>query len=490
MYNLVIEGMEGSKITLRMQNCQTREALSADIGNNDYVTATKPQMKNKKQLKSSKEKKKTSTAPFISNNTTSSISSTKTLTALNFATHDYLGMSCPAPSTSSKKEITKISDNAIPDYTGDPIKLASQKALAKYGCGSCGPRGFYGTIDAHLHLETAMAEFTSTEEAILYSDGATAASSTVAAFAKRGDLLVVDEGVYEALGTGVTLSRANIKYFKHNDMKDLRRVLERVQATDESLGRKRNDQRRFIVVEGLYKNYGTVCPLNELVQLKQEFSYRLILDESFSFGVLGKTGQGALEHFGLKTMVDSEITIISMENALGSVGGVTVGNEEVVDHQRLSGAGYCFSASNPPFLADAARASLEQMRTHPELVEDLTDKVRYFYQKVQDDMKEIVPKKVMITSEKDISPIVFFQLTKRDDNHSLLTREEQIDVLEKIAEECLDNGVFLISTGRHVYYHLHRIPPPALRLTIMNKQSKEEIDYAVKVLMKSIELYI
>merc|ERR1712038_1299356 len=95
--------------------------------------------------------------------------------------------------------------------------------------------------------------------------------------------------------------------------------------------------------------------------------------------------------------------------------------------------------------------------------------------------------KVMITSQKDISPIVFFQLTKREDNRLLLSREEQIDLMEKIAEECLDNGVFLISTGRHVYYHLHKIPPPALRLTIMNKQSKEEIDMAVKVLRNAID---
>jgi len=480
MYNLIIEGMEGSKITLRVPNDNGKEPLSA----NDDKKTIQSRRKNKKLSQSAKEKKKASTALSIASasSTSSSTTNTKNITALNFATHDYLGMSCPAPPTPSDKKISNCNNNTAPNYTNDPIKLASQKALSKYGCGSCGPRGFYGTIDAHLLLEAAMAEFTCTEEAILYSDGATTASSTVAAFAKRGDLLVVDEGVYEALGTGITLSRANVKYFKHNDMKDLRRVLERIQATDESLGRKKNDQRRFIVVEGLYKNYGTICPLKELVKLKQEFSYRLILDESFSFGALGKTGQGALEHFGLKAMVDAEIVIISIENALGSIGGVTVGNEEVVDHQRLSGAGYCFSASSPPFLADAARASLERMKSQPGLVEDLADKVRYFYQRVEEEMKEIMEEKVIITSQVDLSPIVFFQLAQLS-----LSREEKIHLLEKVTEECLDNGVFLISTGRHVCYHLHRIPPPGLRLTIMNKQSKEDINMAVAVLKKAIE---
>lgn len=286
-------------------------------------------------------------------------------TVLNFATHDFLGLSCPNLEDENSK--------------ADVIKDASVQALKKYGCGSCGPRGFYGTIDAHLDLENAFSKFTNTSSAILYSDGASCSASTIAAFANRGDLLVVDEGVYEALGTGINLSRANVKYFKHNDMDDLRRVLERIEATDQQLGRQKNDQRRFIVVEGIYKNYGTVCPMDELIKLKEEFCYRLILDDSFSFGVLGDTGRGALEHFGLEPMKHAEIICVSLENSMGSIGGVTIGNEEVVDHQRLSGAGYCFSASLPPFLACAAQASLEFMEKNANVLKKLKDNVEYFY---------------------------------------------------------------------------------------------------------------
>ncbi len=153
-------------------------------------------------------------------------------TALDFATHqhDFLGSAFPA-----KKA-------ACIDV--DVIKGAAIESLSKYyGCGSCGPCGFYGTIDAHLDLEDEMAKFTKTDVASLYIDGASCSSSTVASCAKRGDLFIVDKGVYEPLGTGVTLSRANVKYFKHNNMNDLRRVMERVQAADESLGTKLNDQR-------------------------------------------------------------------------------------------------------------------------------------------------------------------------------------------------------------------------------------------------------
>lgn len=466
---IVIEEMRGSKVVVTISNVKSefkgseRETEEEQEG----PTIMNPLMKGSFLMKGRTNKH----AHASDSSTKNHQPKTKTIHAINFATHDYLGMACPNPELFKK----------------DVVKEASIQALSKYGCGSCGPRGFYGTIDAHLDLEDAMAKFFHTDGAILYSDGASCAASTVAAFAKRGDLLVVDEGVYEALGTGVTLSRANVKYFKHNDMQDLRRVLERVQATDESLGRKLNDQRRFIVVEALYKNYGTLCPLDELVKLKEEFCYRLILDESFSFGAMGATGRGALEHFGLKPMRHAEIITISLENSMGSIGGITVGNEEVVDHQRLSGAGYCFSASLPPFLATAAQASLKRMETEPKVLETLKENIAYFYNLLQSELEHIIPSKILVTSEIGLSPLVFLQLANDDDSKILLTRTEQVRILDEIAHRCLEAGVFIVSTGRHVTHHLHKLPPPSLRITIMAKQSKAEIQTAISVLKTVVE---
>ena len=270
---------------------------------------------------------------------------------LNFATLDYL-------SSSSSQTLRQV---------------ASQ-SLSHYGCGSCGPRGFYGTIDAHLEVEDAMSSYLNTEGAILYSDGASAGTSTVAAFAKRGDLLIVDEGVSESLLVGVTLSRANVRYFRHNDTKDLRRVLEKIRMQDVQYKRKPTDQRRFLIVEGLYRNWGTIAPLQEIVKLKEEYHYRLIVDDSHGIGTLGKNGKGSLEHANLKPMVHCEILTFSLENALGSVGGMTVGSEEVVDHQRLSGAGYCFSASAPPFLSKVCLASVRRLEGRlDEMMEGIVD---------------------------------------------------------------------------------------------------------------------
>jgi serine palmitoyltransferase len=379
--------------------------------------------------------------------------SDKLVKLLNFATYDFLGMQT---------------------NTDNKLKQVSEEALKKYGCGSCGPRGFYGTIDAHLQLEQDISKFTNTDNAIMYSDGASACSSTVAAFAKRGDLLVVDEGVYEPLLTGIMLSRANVKWFKHNDPEDLERVLQDIQKTDQTKGRKPNAQRRFIVVEGLYKNFGTICPLDKIVALKHKYYYRLILDESFSFGSLGANGKGALDLYGLQHMHDAEIVTIALENALGSIGGVTVGNEEVVDHQRLSGAGYCFSASVPPFTASAAVQALHSMTEQPELITTLHSNIQYIYEQLA---KELPKTNILCVTSDERSPIIVLQLDQE--------RPQEQELLRDVAKECMRLGVAVVATGRDTTGQLRTELAPAIRLTISSLHTKEDVDTAVKTLVDS-----
>ncbi|KAG7349241.1 class II aminotransferase [Nitzschia inconspicua] len=306
-------------------------------------------------------------------------------------------------------------------------------------------------------------------------NGASTCSSTVAAFAKRGDVLVVDEGVYEPLSTGVYLSRANVQWFRHNDVDDLERVLKELQANDKKLGRKPNAQRRFIVVEGLYKNLGTIAPLDKIVELKHKYHYRLILDESFSFGTLGETGRGALEAYGKRPMHDAEIITIALENSLGSIGGVTVGNEEVVDHQRLSGAGYCFSASAPPFTASAAMASLSLMESEPELVRTLQANVRYMYEQLEN-----TPIKRMVVTSDPRSPIVVLQLERES--------EYEAAIMNGIMQECLQRGVAIVATGQDSSSHMRTVLAPCIRLTVSTLHTKEDIDKVIQTLVEAADL--
>lgn len=183
---------------------------------------------------------------------------------------------------------------------------------------------------------------------------------------------MVDDGCCETVLTGANLSRSTVVFFKHNDMQDLEDVLSAIAEDDVRHKRKAIEQRRFIIAEGLYRNSGNICPLPALLRIKEKYFYRLILDETLSFGSLGKTGRGLTEYFDVP--VDSvEILIVSMDTSLGSVGGLCVGRRDIVEHQRLSGAGYCFSASAPPFLSAAAVQALSQMEKAPELLKSLQE---------------------------------------------------------------------------------------------------------------------
>ena len=229
------------------------------------------------------------------------------------------------------------------------VREAAQAALTKYGCGSCGPRGFYGSIDVHEQLEARVASFSNTKQAIAFSDAASCCTSTVAAFAKRGDLLVVDDGISEPLRTGCVLSRARVVAYKHNDAQDLKRVMEGIRATDRRKGRAPTAQRRFVVCEAVSRDHGgDVAPLKEILATERRVRLPAHPRRVAVLGRFGRYREGPEGGCGIEDPTSVEITCVDLAPALGSNGGLCIGTDEVVAHQRLSGAGYCFSAAAPP----------------------------------------------------------------------------------------------------------------------------------------------
>ena len=339
----------------------------------------------------------------------------------------------------------------------------------------------------------------------MFSDSASTLTSTVPAFAKRGDLVIVDAGVHEPLRTGITLSRANVQEFVHNDMAHLRALLEGIAADDKKRRRDPTSQRRFIIAEGLYRNWGDVVPLAELVALKNEFKFRLILDESFSFGVLGPTGRGVTEMFEIPisevpgsarrakrgpahagrpvTSLSTrqvEILTVSLAHSLASIGGACVGSTEVVDHQRLSGAGYCFSASAPPFVSSAAMASLEVLGKEPQAgrlarLRSNTDRLVSALCKIHG---------LEVRSDRR-SPIVHVGLAPNPRGETAYADAEKM--LTDLARRCSDAGV-CIPTTKYMPSELEHSPRqarplrPSLRCTVTAIHTAEQIDAAAKAL--------
>ncbi|KAI5988412.1 serine palmitoyltransferase subunit I, partial [Pisolithus albus] len=202
--------------------------------------------------------------------------------------------------------------------------------LRKYGLGSCGPPGFYGTVDVHLELERDIADFLGTESAILYSQGFITISSVIPAFCKRGDVIVADRAVNFAIQKGIQISRSTVRWYDHNDLKSLEDVLVSVEKDRRKRGAPVT--RRFIITEGIFERDGEIVDLPKLIELKHKYKYRLILDESISFGSVGRTGRGLTELYNVPAS-QVDMLIGSVANGLCSAGGFCAGSTIVTEHQ-------------------------------------------------------------------------------------------------------------------------------------------------------------
>lgn len=338
----------------------------------------------------------------------------------------------PHTTIDGKEVVNFASANYLGLIGNEKITDSCVGSLEKYGVGSCGPRGFYGTIDVHLDCEAKIANFLGTPDSILYSYGISTIFSVIPAFCKKGDIIVADEGVHWAVQNGLYLSRSTIVYFKHNDMASLANTLEKL-----TRGNKRTEKiRRYIVVESIYQNSGQIAPLDEIIKLKEKYRFRVILEESHSFGVLGKSGRGLAEHYGVP--IDKiDIITAGMGNALATDGGFCTGSARVVDHQRLSSAGYVFSASLPPYLASAAVSAVNYLEENPSVLANLRSNVALLH-------KGLSGTPGLEISSHVLSPIVFLKLKKS--TGSLTT---DLELLETIADQALkEDLVFVVASKR------------------------------------------
>jgi serine palmitoyltransferase len=238
------------------------------------------------------------------------------------------------------------------------ITTAAIAKLNEVGCGTCGPRGFYGTTTDHLQLEQTIAEFLGTEGAIVYSHHVSTSSSVIPAFIKKDDLVFMRSdpiGTCSTLSSGIRLSRcANVSVWTSCD--ELEKLLKA--ATASATLRTDPYSRMWILCEGGMAH----LDLKRIVELKLACGAYLLLDDTYCIGVAGATGRGTVERCGVR-VTDVDCLIGSLEHAFGSVGGFCAGRSDIIEHQRLYGDGYCFSASAPSCLTLAATRAIDFLQT-------------------------------------------------------------------------------------------------------------------------------
>ncbi|GBE34818.1 8-amino-7-oxononanoate synthase [bacterium BMS3Bbin06] len=257
------------------------------------------------------------------------------------------------------KHMVMVGSNNYLGLTNDPrVKEAAIRAVEKYGTGCAGSRFLNGTLDIHVELEEKLAGFTGKEAALIFSTGFQVNLGVISAIVGKDDTIIIDKMDHASIIDGCRLSYGEIKKYRHNDMDDLRRVFSNITGGG-----------KLIVVDGVFSMEGDIVKLPEVVAIAREHDARVMVDDAHGIGVLGKTGRGTCEHFGLKDEVD--LIMGTYSKSLASIGGFIAGDEQVIHYIKHSARSLIFSASPPPASVAAVSAALDVIEKEPERIERL-----------------------------------------------------------------------------------------------------------------------
>lgn len=343
--------------------------------------------------------------------------------------------------------VLMFGSNAYTGLTGDQrIIDAGCEAMQKYGSGCAGSRFLNGTLDIHVQLEKELAEYVGKDDALCFSTGFTVNSGVIPQLVGKDDYIICDDRDHASIVDGRRLSFATQLHFKHNDMEDLERVLQRCEP----------DKVKLIIVDGVFSMEGDLCNLPKIVELKHKYNATILVDEAHGLGVFGKQGRGVCDHFGLTDEVD--LIMGTFSKSMASIGGFIAANQTIIDYLRHTARTYIFSASCTPAATAAAREALRIIKSEPERLEALWDVTNYALTRFRQAGFEI--------GETE-SPII--PLYVRD-------QEKTFIVVARAFEE----GVFI-----------NPVIPPAcaptdtlVRFALMANHTHEQVDLAVERLTK------
>ncbi|MGH7540457.1 MAG: aminotransferase class I/II-fold pyridoxal phosphate-dependent enzyme [Gemmatimonadota bacterium] len=248
-----------------------------------------------------------------------------------------------------------VGSNNYMGLTHDPrIIEAAKKALETYGSGNTGSRFLNGNLDLHDRLEGELADFVGREAALVFSTGYQTNLGTLGALIGRNDTVYVDKLDHASIQDGVRLGFGRVQRFNHGDHETLRRMLEA----------ERDDRGKLIAVDGVYSMEGDIADLPSLVELRREHGAGLLVDDAHAIGVIGETGAGTAEHWGLTDEVD--LILGTFSKSFASIGGFCAGSADVIEYLRNHARALIFSASMPPASVATVLKALEIIRTEPE----------------------------------------------------------------------------------------------------------------------------
>jgi glycine C-acetyltransferase len=258
------------------------------------------------------------------------------------------------------REMIMLASYSYLGLIGHPrINEAAKKAIDKYGTGTHGVRTLAGSLPVHVELEETIAEFKKTEAAIVFSSGYVTNLSVIQALVGRGDYVISDKYNHASIVDGILISGAKFVRYPHNDL----------DALEKSLAEIPSDATKLVITDAVFSMDGDYVDLPRLVEICRKYKAWLMVDEAHSVGVLGKTGRGIEEHFGMENVIDIKMGTLS--KTIPSVGGYIAGSKDLIDYLRHSVRGYIFSAALPPAQAAAAAEAFRVIMDEPWRVEQL-----------------------------------------------------------------------------------------------------------------------
>jgi 8-amino-7-oxononanoate synthase len=321
---------------------------------------------------------------------------------------------------------------------------AASRALHIYGSGCTGSRFLNGTLDLHVQLEQALAEFVGKEDCIVFSTGYNANLGLISGLVGRGDIVFLDKLDHASIVDGATMSRGETERFNHGDLAGLERKLTRANG----------NAGKMVIVDGVYSMEGDIADVPSLVRVCKRNGAALALDDAHALGVLGPKGDGTAAHFGLTDEVD--IIAGTFSKSLASIGGFVAASGNVINFLRHHSRALIFTAALPPSNTAGVIAALEVLQAEPERRDALWKNTR----RLQDGMRALGfdtgP------SETPIVPILIGPLDKT----FIMWRR------------VFDAGIFT-----------NPVVPPAvppsqcrLRMSLMATHTSDQIDYCIETI--------
>lgn len=264
------------------------------------------------------------------------------------------------------REMVYLASNDYLNLTKHPRTIAAgMAALEKYGSGAGSVPLLGGTLDLHIELEKKLAGFKGCEDSIIYTSGFGSNCGSLLTLLQEGDIAILDMLVHASIIDGC--KSTNTKFFRHNDMDSLEKVLARV---------KDKYNTKLIIVDGVYSMDGDIAPLDRIVELAKAYGAYVMVDEAHATGVIGRTGRGTPQHHNIEGKVD--IVAGTLSKALGGVGGFIAASGELVELLRFYSRPYIFSTAMTPQVAGSLLAALDVIEDEPEHRKKLWENIGYF----------------------------------------------------------------------------------------------------------------